>query len=221
MPTELDADPDQDLLDRWNATLPDQQEIGERLLQRYREPHRRYHGIAHLRRVLEQIDALDEGQDLFLVRLAAWFHDAVYAIPERELTNVEASARLAVRELGRAGLEQEDMAQISRLVRVTADHIPGTRDQEGELICDADLSILGVEPAAYADYVRAVREEYAAVPDQRFMRARLSVLIELRRRPLFRTGKGQALVARAEANVDAEIIELADTLGVDLKGSRP
>ncbi len=221
MPTDLETDSDQELLDRWNATLPDQPEIGERLIQRYREPHRRYHGVAHLRHVLEQVDALAEGQDLFLVRLAAWFHDAVYAIPERELTNVEASARLAVRELGRAGLEQEDMAQVSRLVRVTANHIPGTRDQEGELICDADLSILASEPEAYAAYVRAVRDEYASVPERQFMRARLSVLIELRRRPLFRTGKGQALVAQAEANLDAEIIELADTLGVDLKGSRP
>ena len=52
MPTD-----DQDLLDRWAATLPNQPEIGERLLQRYREPHRRYHNVDHLRQVLTMIDS--------------------------------------------------------------------------------------------------------------------------------------------------------------------
>ena len=99
---------------------PNQPEIGERLLQRYREPHRRYHNVDHLRQVLTMIDSLADNQDLFLVRLAAWFHDAIYDIPPRELTNEEASARLAIRELGRAGLEQEDLTQVARLVRLTA-----------------------------------------------------------------------------------------------------
>ena len=97
------------------------------------------------------VDELADDQDLFLVRLAAWFHDAVYAIPAGQLTNEEASARLALRELSRAGLEQEDLNQVARLVRLTATHaarqpaIP-----EGELLCDADLAILAAPPEEYA-----------------------------------------------------------------------
>ena len=91
------------LLDRWTATCRDQPELGEHLITRYREPHRRYHTADHLRQVLTMIDELAGDQDLFLVRLAAWFHDAVYAIPPGQVTNEEASARLAIRELSRAG----------------------------------------------------------------------------------------------------------------------
>jgi predicted metal-dependent HD superfamily phosphohydrolase len=214
MPTD-----DQDLLDRWEATLPNQVELGKRLIERYREPHRHYHNLDHLRYVLIMIDDLATDQDLFLVRLAAWFHDAIYDIPERELTNEEASARLSVRELSRAGLEQEDMTQVARLVRLTASHIPGARDPEGELLSDADLAILAAEPAAYARYVQAVRAEYAAVPEQEFLAGRLAVLVELARRPLFRTGKGQQLLAAAQANLHGEIATISERLGVPVEGS--
>ena len=214
MPTD-----DQDLLDRWEATLPNQMELGKRLIERYREPHRHYHNLDHLRSVLIMIDDLATDQDLFLVRLAAWFHDAIYDIPFRELTNEEASARLALRELSRAGLEQEDMTQVARLVRLTASHIPGARDPEGELLSDADLAILAAEPAAYARYVQAVRAEYAAVPEQDFLAGRLAVLVELARRPLFRTGRGQHLLAAAHANLHQEIAAISERLGVPVEGS--
>ena len=39
MPTD---DEKSELLARWNATLPRQQELGENLITRYSEPHRRY-----------------------------------------------------------------------------------------------------------------------------------------------------------------------------------
>ena len=214
MPTD-----DQDLLDRWAATLPNQPEMGERLLQRYQEPHRRYHNVDHLRQVLTMIDSLADNQDLFLVRLAAWFHDAIYDIPPRELTNEEASARLAIRELGRAGLEQEDLTQVARLVRMTAGHIPGARDPEGELLCDADLSVLAAPPDDYARYVEAVRHEYARVPEDTFLAGRLAVLIELDKKPLFRTGKGQRLLAAANQNLEDEIRSLSDRLGIPVEGS--
>ena len=215
MPTD-----DQDLLDRWGATLPNQPEIGERLLQRYREPHRRYHNVDHLRQVLTVIDSLADDQDLFLVRLAAWFHDAIYDIPPRELTNEEASARLAIRELGRAGLEQEDLTQVARLVRLTAGHVPGARDAEGELLCDADLAVLASPPEDYARYVEAVRGEYAHLPEDAFLAGRLTVLIELTKRPLFRTGKGQRLLAAADQNLEEEIRSLSDRLGIPVEGSQ-
>ena len=215
MPTD-----DQDLLDRWAATLPNQPEMGERLLQRYQEPHRRYHNVDHLRQVLTMVDSLADNQDLFLVRLAAWFHDAIYDIPPRELTNEEASARLAIRELGRAGLEQEDLNQVARLVRLTAGHVPGARDPEGELLCDADLAVLAAPPEDYARYVEAVRDEYAQVPEESFLAGRLAVLIDLAKKPLFRTGKGQRLLAAANQNLEDEIRSLSDRLGIPVEGSQ-
>lgn len=221
MPTETrtprplaDADA-AELAERWHAVLPHQEAMGAALVERYREPWRRYHDARHLLAVLRQVDALAGDQDLFIVRLAAWFHDAVYDIPFRELTNEEASARLALRELSRAGLEQEDMTQVARLVRLTAEHVPGSRDAEGELLCDADLAVLASPPDAYAAYVHEVREEYAEVPDGDFWAARFEVLEPWVEGEIFRTGKGKLLTPAARANVTAEATRLAELLGVE------
>ena len=224
MPTEtrtprelrpLDEADAAELAERWHAVLPHQEAMGAALVERYREPWRRYHDAQHLLAVLRQVDALAGDQDLFIVRLAAWFHDAVYDIPFRELTNEEASARLALRELSRAGLEQEDMTQVARLVRLTADHLPGSRDPEGELLCDADLAVLAGPSEAYAAYVAAVREEYAAVPDEEFWAARFDVLEPWLEGEIYRTGKGKLLTPAARRNVAAEVRELAEHLGIE------
>ena len=203
-----------ELRERWQATLPDQPEIADELLRRYAEPHRRYHTAEHLHHVLVMIDELADTQDLFLVRLAAWFHDAVYAIPAGQLSNEEASARLAIRTLTRAGLEQEDLNQVARLVRLTETHLPGSRDPEGELLCDADLAILAAAPEVYMLYVEQIREEYAMVPEQAFLAGRLAVLTELADREIFRTAKGRRLTEAARTNLEAEMASLLQRLEV-------
>lgn len=208
-----------ELMARWNTTLPHQSELGENLITRYSEPHRHYHTTKHLLDVLTMIDQLADDHDLFLVQLAAWYHDAVYAIPAGQLSNEEASARLALRELSLVGLEQEDLNQIARLVRLTETHLPGPRDPEGELLCDADLAILASDPAQYADYVAAVRAEYAQVPAEQFLAGRLGVLSELADREIFRTSKGRQLTDAARANLTAEIAAISERLGIAVEGS--
>jgi predicted metal-dependent HD superfamily phosphohydrolase len=223
MPTDSGT-PDalqEELITRWNAVLPQQEQIGEDLLARYAEPHRRYHTADHLVRVLRMIDDLADDHDLLLVRLAAWFHDAVYAIPPGQLPNEEASARLALRELSRAGLEQEDLTQVARLVRLTATHLPGSRDPEGELLCDADLSILAAPAEEYASYTSAIRAEYAAVPEAVFVAGRLEILTALMGGDIFRTRKGRALTDAALGNVDAERATLQKRLEELVTRSHP
>ena len=208
--------PTEELPQRWLAVLPSHPEIGEDLLRRYAEPHRRYHTSEHLADVLARIDELASGnEDLYLVRLAAWFHDAVYAIPAGQVSNEEASARLAIRTLSRVGLEQEDLTQVARLVRLTETHVPGARDPEGELLCDADLAILATEPAAYDRYVEQIREEYAGVPEEQFLAGRLTVLTALANRELFRTAKGRRLAGAARANLEREMRTLIERLGME------
>ncbi|MFP5283649.1 MAG: hypothetical protein ACLGIF_09380, partial [Actinomycetes bacterium] len=202
MPTESPVE--LGLQQAWEDLLPGQEELGLELLTRYREPHRRYHTTAHLAYVLDQVGRLATDEDLFYVRMAAWFHDAVYQIPPGQVTNEEASARLAVRRLGRVGLEQEDLNEVARLVRLTASHRPGPRDRNGALLCDADLAVLAGSPEEYAAYVAAVRAEYAAVPEEEFAAARLAVLTDLLAGEVFRTGPGRRLTARARANLEAE-----------------
>jgi predicted metal-dependent HD superfamily phosphohydrolase len=207
------------LLQRWNATLPRQPELGEQLIIRYSEPQRHYHTTKHLLQVLTMIDELADDHDLFLVRLAAWYHDAVYAIPPGQVSNEEASARLALRELSWVGLEQEDLNQVARLVRLTETHLPGPRDPEGELLCDADLAILAADPADYTDYVAAVRAEYAQVPEEEFLAGRLAVLTDSTIGTSFVRPRDAISTVPPRANLSTEINTLAELLDITVEGS--
>ena len=156
----------------------------------------------------------------FLVQLAAWYHDAVYAIPAGQVSDEEDTAqRLALRELSWVGLEQEDLNQVARLVRLTETHLPGPRDPEGELLCDADLAILAADPADYTDYVAAIRAEYSQVPEEAFLAGRLAVLTDLADREIFRTAKGRRLSTAAYANLSTEISALVKRLDSTVEGS--
>lgn len=169
---------------------PDPSRYADNLLTRWSEPQRRYHTTAHLAAVLAHLDTLaDHATEPDLVRLAAWFHDAVYA-PERD-TNEDRSARLAERALPELGLPDEATAEVARLVRLTTTHDPDPDDANGEALCDADLAILAAPPEAYAAYASSVRDEYGFVPDEDFRKGRAAVLSQLLSLPrLFRTPHG-------------------------------
>src|SRR5690606_30681130 len=113
-----------DLVDRWVALAgPHTRHIGTELDERYGEPHRRYHTRTHLTAVLDLVDELaGHAADPDAVRLAAWFHDAVYA-PERA-DNEERSARLAARMLADTDLAPARVEEVVRLVELTATHAP-------------------------------------------------------------------------------------------------
>ena len=108
---------------------------------------------------------------------------------------------------------------MARLVRLTATHTPGSRDPEGELLCDADLEILAAAPGEYAAYTAAIREEYAAVPEAAFVAGRLEIMSPLIEGDIFRTTKGRALTEAARVNVTAECAELRERLEQLVAGS--
>ncbi len=207
------------LLQRWTELVhrvrpgagPDPAPYGDQLLRRWSEPWRRYHTLHHLDAVLTVLDQLaDAGAegDADAARLAAWFHDAVYA-PERS-ENEERSARLAERVLAELELPAAAVAGTARLVRLTAEHDPAPGDADAALLCDADLAVLGGPAEAYADYAAAVRAEYGFVPDQEFRSGRAAVLRQLLALPrLYRTPAAAAAYAvRAHANLQTELAEL-------------
>ncbi|MFG2379541.1 HD domain-containing protein [Streptomyces avermitilis] len=191
---------------RGGAAHPDPAPYAENLLRRWSEPQRRYHTVDHLTAVLDRVDLLAEyADDPDVVRLAAWFHDAVY-FPDRS-ENEERSARLAERALPEAGVSGARTAEVARLVRLTVTHDPADDDRDGRVLCDADLAILAAPPKAYAAYAAAVREEYAFVPDAAFRAGRAAVLRQLLDLPrLFRTPYGEReWEERARENLREEL----------------
>lgn len=176
------------------------------LVAAWSETHRRYHDLAHLAAVLGLVGELGEGADLDAVRLAAWYHDVVYD-PERT-DNEEVSGQRA-----RAGLRglvpDERLAEVERLVLLTAGHDAAPDDANGAVLCDADLAVLAGPPEAYVAYASAIRAEYAHLSDEEFTAGRIAVLEHLLALPtLYRTTAAQPWTGTARANMTAELVLL-------------
>jgi predicted metal-dependent HD superfamily phosphohydrolase len=191
-----------DLLASW--PLPDHADLRDRLFTAY-STGRGYHDVLHLSEVVRRIDELGHGDDVSLV-LAAWFHDAVYD-DQPDPSNEERSARLAETELAGSDV---DVAEVARLVRLTATHAPADDDWRGQVLSDADLAVLASDTTRYDEYVSGVRQEYAAYDDATFALGRLAVLQDLLGKPkLFHTEHARRhWEARARSNVAAEIAGL-------------
>lgn len=179
--------------------------VGARLLAAWAEPHRRYHDLRHLDTVLRHVDDLaGYARDPDAVRLAAWFHDAVYDPAASD--NEERSAEVAERELAALSVDAGRVAEVVRLVLLTADHTPDPSDADGAVLCDADLSVLASPPELYDGYAAAVREEYAHVPDDAFAAGRSAVLLSLLELPqLYRCEPAREWEPAARRNLTAEL----------------
>ena len=196
-----------DLSDRW--PLPDAPDLRDALLTAWAEPTRRYHDTRHLAEVLARLDELAAGgasYDRLPVTLAAWFHDGVY---DGERDAEERSAAWAEDAL--AGVVDDDVRlEVARLVRLTETHQPADDDPNGCALSDADLAILAAPASRYAEYVAAVRDEYAHLDDDDFRAGRAHLLEGLADKAhLFhsRPARERWEVA-ARANLSREIAEL-------------
>ena len=211
-----EPDPRRRLRARWERLLPAPSEVGALvgadLLARWSAPSRRYHDTLHLAEVLDRLNRLPGGRGV-PVRLAAWFHDAVYDVTAPAGASEEASATL-LDHLGPAcGFDEPSVIEAARLVRLTATHEVSPGDRNAAALSDADLAILAAPPERYLDYAAGVRAEYAHVDDDAFNTGRAAVLSRLLALdPMFATAPGRARwEARARSNVAVELRMLHDS----------
>ena len=211
------------------------------VVDRHREPHRRYHGLRHVEWVVRHVGELAEHEpvvDRGSIMAAAFFHDAVHQptttatgpAGNDKMSNEEASARLAVAEL--TGLDDPEwpaarVERVASMILATATHLvpdhhppadpatvhpatvhPATVDTA--VLLDADLAVLGADPAAYQAYVNGVRAEYSHVDTAHWRVGRRAVLESfIARGALYATPTGREWwEARARANLAAELATL-------------
>ena len=205
---------DSELRAAWAAavgTSPDAEAAFDDVVGRHRQAHRRYHTVRHVTWVVRHVQELaveEPVDDLDAIVVAAFFHDAVY--DARATDNEAQSAALARRVLIELGWPTARADNVAQLVQATADHAPsGSADVN--VLVDADLAVLGSDPAAYEAYVTGVRSEYAHVDEAAWRTGRGAVLRGmLERAPLFATATGRRRwEARARANVVAELATLS------------
>ena len=170
---------------------------------------RHYHALDHLAAVLAVVDELaDHAVDADLVRVAAWYHDAVYE-PDGPGDDERRSAQLARDDLTALGLAEGSVDEVARLVELTATHDPASDDRNGAVLCDADLWILGSARDDYDRYTDEVRAEYAHVPDGAWRSGRAAVLQHFLDRPaIYASEPGRRRERTARANLERELRSL-------------
>ena len=177
---------------------------------------RHYHNLDHLVHGLSEIgvwaaNVEADQQDADTLRKAFWFHDAVYQHDAGGLSDEEESARLWLD----SGLDRAAVEDVTQLIRAT-DHFQESAiaHRLKNILLGADLAILGQEDDVYDTYRKAIRMEYAHVPNAKYREHRCKALTHFLRKA--QTGTLYADVyfsgqynQRAMANLQREIAELS------------
>ena len=154
--------------------------ITDSLKDRYREPQRRYHTLQHIGELLGLLDTHTARlSDPEAVRLAIWYHDAVYDPMGAKGSNETLSAALftADWQVARGHADDARHRAVERMIIATIDHDLAPGDT-ADLACflDFDMSILGAPEERYREYAGQVRGEYAAVPEAQYRAGRAKFL---------------------------------------------
>jgi predicted metal-dependent HD superfamily phosphohydrolase len=175
----------------------------------YTKPDRYYHNLTHLNHVLIAIDRFtDKLQNPIAVKFAAWFHDFVY--DPQASDNEFQSAKLARSLLIKLNVSLELIDRVQQLILATQGHQIDPNDTDRAIFLDADLAILGTDPAQYQAYARSIRQEYSWVSDVEYQAGRTKVLESfLQRDRLYYTDLlFDELESIARFNMSQEIVEL-------------
>src|SRR5262245_26440448 len=165
-------------VDAWRwlgvADSPELNRLHRDVLLRYSEPHRHYHTRQHLAECFEKVqDIISLAEHPGEVLVGLWFHDAIYDTQRHDNEQRSADwARSAARELG---ARAQSAQRIHDLIMFTR-HSAAPVAVDAQVPVDADLSILGAQPARFQEYEAQVHREYAWVPDEMFRSGRARIL---------------------------------------------
>jgi predicted metal-dependent HD superfamily phosphohydrolase len=142
--------------------LPQAEIFAKESLARYGNPNLQFHTVTHTEQVVEAVKEIATAsqlsqQEIDPILLAAWFHDLGYTrVYEGHETE---SQRIATEFLTQAGLPQEQIDEVNRLIEVTRLDVEPVNLPE-QIIKDADLSNLATDEAL--DHTDRLRIEWMA-----------------------------------------------------------
>ncbi len=203
----------QSLLDWLHVSEEDARLLRIEVMDRYSEAGRAYHNLGHALRVLQDAKRLAHRfgvDDYGAVQWAALLHDVVYDTRGRD--NEAESAEFAVR-WGRAlGVLPETCTRAGEIIRATQTHALPVGLPDAALVLDADLAILASPPDDYEAYRKAIRREYAWVPEADWVTGRRRVLLSFleREQIYFLPQVRDYREAAARANIARELTGLGE-----------
>lgn len=173
-----------------------------------------YHNGSHTVQVLSLCEMLCGEYDIDkkaqnILRIAAIFHDIIYDVHNHD--NEERSADYMRRFLSPLNIENDILYETERLIMCTKHNsMCEVNDVRGQILCDADLSILGTSKQCYLDYSIAIRNEYHHIEDNIYKNGRIAVLNNfLSRQSIYQTHIMKRLFEQqAIQNIENEILSL-------------
>lgn len=190
-----------------------------RVLDRYREPQRHYHGVDHVSHVLMNAESIIPTGVLGPVLTTGIFlHDVVYDIPsDTKISNEKKSAIFAI-EMFTAHLvpewvPQAFLTEVVHLIRSTEINIsqlvsePETYNEA--IMRDADLAGLASTWAVYSANSRKIRKEFGQFSDEKWEMGRAQFLrLMLATKNLYWTPWMQEQDQYARENMERELLSL-------------
>lgn len=153
------------------------------LKRRYAEPQRKYHTWKHIADGLEELRLVEHlAQYPDEVRIAYYFHDAIYDTRVKDSENVDKSAELAVAVMREAQLPVARIDRVEDLILITQ-HTDFPLGIDAAIMVDIDFSILGKPDAEFNIYERNIRLEYLHVDEEVFKTTRADILGRFLLRP--------------------------------------
>lgn len=197
-------------------------DMGTNLIMLWSTPDRAFHNLRHLIDLLTRVDELsEETRNPDLVRLAAWYHGAIFSVSADQAMHRNggedeaASAALAYEELVAAGVSEKNANRVSELIMNLRRHDLPTSDIDAAALSDADLGCLAIEPQRYREYSRLIYSEYAHLPLLSYLRTRTTIVRKLLARDrLFASPLGQRWELPARENLEAELRRLSSKLSI-------
>jgi predicted metal-dependent HD superfamily phosphohydrolase len=148
------------------------------LIDRYNEPWRVHHTLAHPEAMFAEFDECRRSEEFCFmdpdaVEMAIFYHDAVY--DTRATDNEEKSAELFLTVAEWSNLAESFICEVSRII-LASKHTELPRGVNCRVLCDIDLAILGQPEEVFDEYDCRIREEYNWVPEEQFRTGRLEIM---------------------------------------------
>lgn len=195
-----------DLLQSYGVEEAAVQRPFDDLVTHYTGPDRHYHTIWHIEHVLKIIDSLKSlANDLPTLKLAAWYHDVIYDTHSKD--NEAQSAAYAEADLRTLGISAGIISRVKNMILATVHDTAAPGDVDCQILLDADLSSLGLDPLGFQVDGQAIRREYSWVPAERYRSNRIMVLKKfLGRERLYLTDQmNERFEAQAHNNIKRQI----------------
>lgn len=207
-----------ELQEKWRLLWTDfqvnftsQEQLFQELLTCYSQRNRYYHNLTHIYRMLNKIESIKSlAINLKSIQFAVWFHDCIYDTTKKD--NEEKSADFAVKRLTDLGLDQTLINRVNELILKTKNHDTLINDIDGQILLDVDLEILGSSTREYYNYAVAIRQEYAWVLPEIYIKKRKQILESfLSKEKIYQTDFFfKELEKQARFNIQQEIINLSN-----------